>query len=262
MLGTLGALGLGLRTVILEGLPTAPPANAIQATSFASHLLVTVFAPAAAVSFAGLVLLALPAYLLAALRGAAELRGGASWVASARHYALGPALGALAPVTVALAAAVWLAATGGAWQQRALATVRLDGTDLQVTLRGLVLFLALAVPYLLLIELPYRFGTRRWRRGWLRDLAERRADVESHVRRLSVPDPDSGIQDTSDENLRAMQYDLVLLQFYQGKLDEVRRTPSGPFSLFGLLGALVLLAATALLLDAGGPSLARMVFGG
>ncbi|HEU5440979.1 MAG TPA: hypothetical protein VFU88_16960 [Ktedonobacterales bacterium] len=262
MLAALAALALGVRAVVLEGLPTAPPANAIQATSLAAHLLAVVFAPAAAVSFAGFVLLALPAYLLAALRSASELRGGASWVADARRYALGPALGALTFVTIVLAAGVWLATTTANWQQHALAVARLGDADMPLTLRGLALFLVLALPYLLLLELPYRLGTWTWRRGWLRDLAERRADVESHVRRLSVPDPESGTQDTSDENLRAMQYDLVLLQFYQGKLDEVRRTPSGPFALFSLLAALVLFAVTALLLDAGGPSLARLILGG
>lgn len=262
MLAALAALALGIRSVVLEGLPAAPPVNAIQATSLAAHLLVVVFAPAAAASFAGFMLLALPAYLLAALRSAAELGGGAGWVAEARRYALGPALGALAPVTIALAAGVWLAATAATWQQHTLAVAQNDGSDLSLTLRGLALFLALALPYLLLVELPYRLGTRAWRRGWLRDLAERRADVESHVRRLSVPDPESGAQDTSDENLRAMQYDLVLLQFYQGKLDEVRRTPGGPFAPLSLLAAMALFAIIALLLDAGAPALARLIAGG
>lgn len=262
MLATLGALALGIRAVVLEGLPASPPANAIQATGFAAHLLAVVFAPAAAVSFAGFVLLALPVYLLAALRCAAELRGGASWVADARRYALGPALGALVPVTSALAAGIWLATTAANWQQHTLVAARIGGADLPLTLRGLALFLTLTLPYLLLLELPYRLGTRTWRRGWLRDLAERRADVESHVRRLSVPNPESGTQDTSDENLRAMQYDLVLLQFYQSKLDEIRRTASTPFAPLSLLAALVIFAVASLLLDGSGPALARLVLGG
>ncbi|HKS70296.1 MAG TPA: hypothetical protein VJQ45_07745, partial [Ktedonobacterales bacterium] len=104
-------------------------------------------------------------------------------------------------------------------------------------------------------------GMARWRRSWLHDLTERRADVESHVRRLSVPDPDSGTQDTSDENLRAMQYDMVLLQFYQSKMDDVRHTPVEPYTLASVLFALVVFAVVALGLDAAASPAAQVVGG-
>jgi hypothetical protein len=99
----------------------------------------------------------------------------------------------------------------------------------------------------------------RWRRAWLSDLSARRADVESHVRRLSVSDPRSGAQDTSEENLRAMQYDLVLLQFYRDKIDEAQRTRRSPSRLSRALLALLAAVAVAFLLDSAGVMLANTV---
>jgi hypothetical protein len=59
------------------------------------------------------------------------------------------------------------------------------------------------------------------------------------------------MQDTSDDNLRAMQYDLVLLQFYQSKIEEagrMRQTPTAPASLWL---ALLVAVVVALCLDVG-----------
>lgn len=259
-LATLAAFGLGVRDIVQAG-PPATPSDPIQATALAASLLLTAFLPAAMVSFAALLLLALPVYLVTLLRGAAELAGGASWIAGARRYALAPVLAALVPITGALLVGVWLATTAAGWQQSILLAVSLNGATLSLTLRGLALFLALALPYLLLVELPYRGGMAHWRRSWLHDLTERRADVESHVRRLSVPDPESGTQDTSDENLRAMQYDMVLLQFYQSKMDDVRHTPGSPYALASVVFALVVFAIVALALDAAASPAAQLVGG-
>lgn len=259
-LATLAALALSVRQIVQAG-PLATPADPIQATTLAANLLLAVFLPAAMVSFAAVLLLALLVYLVTLLRGVAELAGGTSWIASARRYALAPMLAALVPLQGALLAGTWIATTAAGWQTSVLLAITLDGTTLSLTLRGLALFLALALPYALLVELPYRSGMARWRRSWLRDLAERRADVESHVRRLSVPDPDSGTQDTSEENLRAMQYDMVLLQFYQSKLDDVRHTASGPNALGAVLFALVVFAVVALGVDMTAAAAAHLVGG-
>ncbi len=259
-LATLGAFALSVRGIVLAGLP-ATPTDPIQATTLAASLLIGAFLPAAMISLASVLVLTLPVYLATLLRGAAELAGGASWIAPARRYALAPILAALVPIEGALLAGAWLATTAAGWQGRGLLTVSLGGSTLTLTLRGLVLFLALALPYLLFIELPYRRGMARWRRNWLRDLAERRSDVESHVRRLSVPDPESGVQDTSDENLRAMQYDMVLLQFYQSKMEDVRHTPSGPYTLGSVLFALVVFAVVAVGLDMAAASALQLVGG-
>jgi hypothetical protein len=257
-LATLGALALSIRGIVQAGAPAAP-ADPILATTLAANLLLAVFLPAAVVSFASVVLLALPVYLVTLLRSTAELAGGASWIAPARRYVLAPVLTSLVPVEAALLAGTWLATTAAGWPRDALYTLTLNGTALSLTPRALALFLVLVLPYALLVELPYRIGVAHWRRSWLRDLAERRADVESHVRRLSVPDPESGTQDTSDENLRAMQYDMVLLQFYQSKMEDVRRTPGGPYALGAVVFAIVVFAIVALGLDMAAAPLAQLV---
>jgi hypothetical protein len=123
--------------------------------------------------------------------------------------------------------------------------------------RAPLLALALALPYLALIELPFRLGLGSWRRAWLRDLRTRRTTIEAHVRRLSAPDPRTGAPDTGDETLRAMQYDLVLLQFYTARIAEAERASSSPLGLGGTLAILLIIVAGALLLDGGAHTLAQ-----
>ncbi|MFI5273227.1 MAG: hypothetical protein ACHQ4H_09385 [Ktedonobacterales bacterium] len=248
LLATLAALVLGIRAAVLS-LPVSAPTEPVGATRLAASVLMLSCGAAAVVSTAVFGVFALPVYLATLLRSSAELAGSTSWVAAARRYALAPALGALVPITAVLAVGVWLLATAAGWQQQILVGVVADQLNVSLSLRGLALFLTFAVPYLLLVDLPFRSGMRRWRHGWIRDLSARRADVESHVRRLSVPDVESGTQDTSEENLRAMQYDLVLLQFYQSKLHEVRHTSNAPFALPALIFALLVFVAVAVLLD-------------
>lgn len=249
LLALLTGLAMG-GALIGEQLPLAAPQSAIQGLALAGSVLAVVVAPAAAVSVAGLVALGLPVLLVTLVRCGAEVAENPAWVPVARRYALDPALAVLATVTCVATAAAWVAATGAQWQAYTLFTLRLGGLQGAVTGRGVALFFALALPYLLFLEWPYRLGMRRWRRAWLNDLAARRADVESHIRRLSVSDPQSGIQDTSEENLRAMQYDLVLLQFYQSKIEEAQRTSRAPFRLPAYLLSLAIAVAGALLLEA------------
>jgi len=235
------------------------PDAATSPLTVAGAALSLVVGPAALVALAALFLLAAPALLVAAARAAAELAGSPSWVPAARRYALAPALAILAPVTGALLFGAWFAASAAGLQGTTLASAQLGDLALALTPRAVALFAALALPYLLLLELPFRLGIRRWRRTWLADLAARRADVESHVRRLSAADPKSGAQDTSDENLRAMQYDLVLLQFYRDKIAEADKVPSAPFAPLAAPLALLIAAAAAVFLDAGLTNLLHLV---
>jgi hypothetical protein len=115
-----------------------------------------------------------------------------------------------------------------------------------------LLLLAAVLPYLLLIELPYRLGLQRWQQRWLQNLTSRRAELESHMRRLSAADPRSGEQNASEENLRAMQYDLVLLQFYRNKIEETERTPTAPFALRHVLALLAVGIVLAIAVDNAG----------
>ncbi|MGH2517342.1 MAG: hypothetical protein ACRDHP_16965, partial [Ktedonobacterales bacterium] len=219
----------------------------------------TALLPAAGACLAGLLLLAIPALLVVLIRFGGEVAGSPGWVPAARRYALDPALAVLATATSLFVVGVWLASHAAGLDSATLAAFDFGTLPAVVTLRGVVLFLALALPYLFVLDLPYRLGMRRWRSAWMADLTARRADVESHVRRLSVSDPQSGAQDTSEENLRAMQYDLVLLQFYRDKITEADRTASVPFRLGSYLAALLVLVAAAFLLDGLGASLAHLL---
>ena len=189
-----------------HGLPPATP----TLLQMAAGLLAVMVAPAALVATTTLVALALPALLLSALRLAAEMAGSRRWVPAARRYALAPALATLSYLTGALVALAWLLAgrLGLAhWPLLSGSLVAGQSHTVIMTIseRAPLLALALALPYLALIELPFRLGLGSWRRAWLRDLRTRRTTIEAHVRRLSAPDPRTGAPDTSEETLRAMQ---------------------------------------------------------
>ncbi len=241
-----------------HGLPTTTP----DLLQMAAGLLAVMAAPAALVATTALVALALPALLLSALRLAAEMTGSRRWVPAARRYALAPALATLSYLTGALVALAWLLAgrLGLAhWPLLSGSLVAGQAHTVIVTIseRAPLLALALALPYLALIELPYRLGLGSWRRAWLRDLRTRRTTIEAHVRRLSAPDPRTGAPDTSEETLRAMQYDLVLLQFYTARIAEAERASAAPLSLGATLAVLLIIVVGALLLDGGAHTLAQ-----
>src|SRR5487761_2575461 len=238
---------------LIHSLPRTPIAGLLQA----GGLLALIAAPAATVATAALVTLAAPALLVSALRLAGEMAGARRWVPTARRYALAPALATLAYLTGALVALAWLLASRLGLAQAALATVTPGHFHLVMSERAPLLALALALPYLALIEAPFRLGLGAWRRAWLRDLRARRTTIEAHVRRLSAPDPHTGAPGTGDETLRAMQYDLVLLQFYTARIAEAERASAAPLSLGGALALLIIIVVGALLLDGGAHALAQ-----
>jgi hypothetical protein len=246
---------LGLLAPLAHGLPQSQPAL----LTLGGGLLGAMAAPAALMATATLVALALPALLVSALRFAAEMGAARRWAPSARRYGLVPAVATLGYLTGALVALAWLLAGRMGLAQHALMTViyAAGAPPLIVSERVALVALALALPYLALIELPFRLGLRAWRRVWLHDLRSRRATIEAHVRRLSAPDPRTGAPDTSDETLRAMQYDLILLQFYAARIEEAERASASPLGLGATLAVLLIVVAGALLLDAGAHSLAQ-----
>jgi hypothetical protein len=215
------------------------------------------------VCLALLLLLVLPALVVAGFRGAAEMAASPAVVPAARYYAVQPALAVEMILTVLLVIAIWTLATVLGLQNIQLITLPVGGSSgigaISISLRSVALLIALVLPYILLLEQPYRRGVRNWQRVWLGDLTARRADVESHIRRLSVADPRTGAQDTSEDNLRAMQYDLVLLQFYQSKIEEAQKVRYSPVpEKSQYLGFLVLVIA-ALILDSGASVLVHLV---
>ncbi len=229
--------------------------------TLAGGLLATLLASAALAVTLAVAALALPVQVVSALRFVGELGGSRRWSPGARRYALGPALGTLAWLVGALVGLTWLLSGQSGLGAITLAQVTLAGAPVIVTARVIPLALALALPWLLLIEAPFRIGVSRWRRVWLRDLRGRKNATESHVRRLSAPDPHTGAQDTSEETLRAMQYDLVLLQFYTTRIEEAERASSSSLSAGGALFLALFIIAAALLLDSGAGALLHALQG-
>ncbi len=257
----IGGLVIGGAFVGMSGALTQP-ADFQQGIFLAGSILTYASVLPAAVALVSLALLGLPVLVLAVIRFCIDFASSPSWVPMARRAGLELALMVQASATAALIVLLWLGINAVGWQKPdivGLSLPELGNVSTALTPRGIILLLALMLPYLLLIDLPFRLGMRRWRRAWLADLAGRRADVESHVRRLSVTDPRSGMQDTSEENLRAMQYDLVLIQFYRDKMEEAERTTAAPFSIRRVLAALVIAVVTALLLDAGATLLTHLL---
>ena len=118
-----------------------------------------------------------------------------------------------------------------------LASVTIGPLTQTLTLLTVALFVAPALVLLVGLDIPYRIGIFRWRRHWLGELTMRRADIDADVRRRSAVDPRTGMQDTSDENLRAMEYDMMLVQFYTTRTDEARNVSSAPYGWLAGIGA-------------------------
>jgi hypothetical protein len=238
-----------------SGGQTPAPVTPAAWLTLAGSLLATLLTPATLVASLSVAALALPVLLVSALRFVGELGAARRWSPGARRYALGPALGTLAWPAGALVGLTWLLSARVGLDGISLAQFTLAGAGVNVTARVFPLALALALPWLLLIETPFRIGLGRWRRAWLNDLRTRKNATESHVRRLSAPDPHTGAQDTSEETLRAMQYDLVLLQFYTTRIEEAERASSSPLSIGGAIFLALFILVAALLLDAGSDAL-------
>jgi hypothetical protein len=250
--------GLLVRTVVTIAAPT----SFYQVLVVGGSALALGVSAAAIVCLALLLLLVLPVLVVAGVRGAAEMAASPAVVPAARYYAVQPALVVETMLTVLLVMVAWTLATVLGLENIRLITLQVSGPSnigvISISLRSVVLLIALILPYVLLLDQPYRRGVRTWQRVWLGDLTARRADVESHIRRLSVTDPRTGAQDTSEDNLRAMQYDLVLLQFYQSKIEEAQKVRSSPVpEKSQYLGFLVLVIA-ALILDSGASVLAHL----
>jgi len=215
----------------------------------------------ALVGLAAVGALALPLLLISALRYMGELGGNVAWQPNARRYALAPALHGLHFLSAGAVAALAIFAPQPGLRQFTMATVSLGPIAQPITLQTVALFVVPALILLLGLDIPFRVGVFRWRRYWLTELTARRADIDAHVRRLSAVNPQTGEQDASEENLRAMQYDLVLLQFYNTRTEETRRVSGAPYGWLAGVGFIILLAVVALLVDGVAQQLMRVLLG-
>ncbi|MGE5334615.1 MAG: hypothetical protein ACM3N4_07945 [Nitrososphaerota archaeon] len=258
LLGMVAALGYSIWQIVYQ--PVTLPAMALDWVSLVGNMLIRATWLPALVGLGAVIALAIPLLLLSALRFIAELGGNVGWAPAARRYALAPALCML--VFLAAGVVATLAALAPTLGMRAVVLTTLTAGPVSsqpITLQTAMLFVAPALLLLVGLDIPYRIGVMRWRGRWLSELSARRADIDAHVRRLSAVDPQTGAQDTSEENLRAMQYDLVLLQFYKTRIEETGRVSSAPYGLLTGIGALIVLAVLALLVDGLAEQLAHLL---
>jgi hypothetical protein len=247
LLGMAGTLGYSIWQETQRNITL--PTQALDWVALVGSLISRAIVLPALVGLAAVGVLALPFLLLTAVRFVGELGGNIGWVPAARRYALTPALHVLGLLAAGAIAVLANFSRELGLSSVVLASVNVGSLTEAISLQTIALFV---IPALLLLagaDIPFRVGVVRWRNHWLRELTARRTDLDGHVRRLSAADPQTGMQDTSDENLRAMQYDMVLLQFYTTRTDETRRVSSAPYGWLVGIGVVLLLAVVALLVD-------------
>src|SRR5262249_21110984 len=110
-----------------------------------------------------------------------------------------------------------------------------------LTARALIYAGALILPYVLLIDLPFRQGIARWRAARLNELRRNRANVRQGVNQTL---PQVGNQ----PELLALQEQVSWLFFREQEV-EVTEVSAAPFSAEARLLALLLTIVTAFLLN-------------
>jgi len=98
--------------------------------------------------------------------------------------------------------------------------------------RALIYVGALALPYLFLVDLPYRQGIARWRSAKLRELGLRRNEI---AQRLSRAQP----QALAQTDLHTIQ-EYLTWQYYRTLESEAKDVPAAPFSVERRTLALIL----------------------
>ncbi len=99
------------------------------------------------------------------------------------------------------------------------------------------------LPYLLFIDLPYRYGVDHWRLKHLKELRAARRLSEEEIARLPLRGEDK-------EDLHELEYHLGWLEYYRGAMQEVSETPEAPFSVERRTTAILLTTPLPLVLAA------------
>ncbi len=92
-----------------------------------------------------------------------------------------------------------------------------------LTLSTVLYLLAFLAPYLVFIDLPYRYGVDHWRARRLKQLRSARRLAEEEIARL----PQRG---EAKEDLHELEYHLGWLEYYRAAMEEASDTPEAPFS--------------------------------
>jgi hypothetical protein len=148
-----------------------------------------------------------------------DLGGHPDWGVSARRYALRFSL-ILLPYEIA----------GGLVLSIALRQwLRLDTYPPILTIGSapvrattLLYLLAFIVPYLIFIDLPYRYGVDHWKLKHLKELRSARRLAEEEIARLPL-------QGEAKEDLHELEYHLGWIEYYRGAMEEITDTSESPF---------------------------------
>lgn len=106
------------------------------------------------------------------------------------------------------------------------------------------------VGFLVLIEIPYRFGQTRWRSAKVAQVSGQRTELSTKLERLG-PEPSAA----TDAN--ALAYDVNRLRFLEIHERSIRRMRGSAFPWLDRLAALAIIVIVALLLDNGLAQLAQ-----
>lgn len=155
----------------------------------------------------------------------------------ARRYALRPAMELLSFHTITI---FFIAVLAISFTNVGAVSI-LPASLPYVSWRSIIYVTALLLPYLLLIDLPYRRGIARWRATRLHDLLLRRNEIARRLNRVT-PQP-------VDQNDLRVVHDYLTWQYYRTLEGETKETPIAPFSIEGRLLALALTILTGILLD-------------
>ncbi len=168
-----------------------------------------------------------------------DLGGHPDWEVSARRYALRFSLLLLpfeigGALVISIALRQWLSL-----QDYTLLTI---GSQ-PITGSILLYLLAFILPYLGLIDLPYRYGVNRWRQKHLKELRSARRLAEEEIARLPL-------KGEAKEDLHELEYHLGWIQYYQSAMAEISDTSESPFSVERRTTALLLATPLPLVLAA------------
>ena len=112
-----------------------------------------------------------------------------------------------------------------------------------LTVSTVLYLLAFLIPYLLFIDLPYRYGVDHWRLKQLKELRSARRLAEEEIARLPL-------KEEAKEDLHELEYHLGWLKYYRAAMEEVSETQESPFSVERRTTAILLTTPLPLVLAA------------
>ncbi|HEU5200703.1 MAG TPA: hypothetical protein VFU32_13775 [Ktedonobacterales bacterium] len=141
------------------------------------------------------------------------------WGTSARRYALRFSL-ILLPYEIAGGLAISIALRQWLNLDSYAPILTIGSAPLRAT--TLLYLLAFIVPYLIFIDLPYRYGVDHWKLKHLRELRSARRLAEEEIARLPL-------RGEEKEDLHELEYHLGWIEYYRGAMEEVADTSESPF---------------------------------